>query len=157
MATDESRNDDQCPEAIPLSVGTLIASLVALALILFVAQSALAPPRARARLCNVTGFELSQVNFKGHDFGDLATGALSSAVTFDGLFGEESIVVTMRGNTVKNILEDHVREKPLASGEYTFVLTNDEQAEIRAKLSPSGECPQAPNNAFQLTPTARQN
>jgi len=58
---------------------------------------------------------------------------------------------------VKNILEDHVGENPLASGEYTFVLTNDEQAQIRAKLSPSAECPPKPNNAFQPTPTARLN
>jgi hypothetical protein len=157
MATSESQSEDQMPGALLRSAGILIAILVSLAVILFVAQGALAPPQAYARLCNATDSELSQVRFKGHDFGVLGIGAVTGAVAFDGLFAEESLVVTLKGAIRENILEDHVGDKPLATGTYTYLLAYDEQSRIRAKISPSGECPPRPNNAFQPTPTARLN
>lgn len=157
MATSDSQSEDQMPGALLRSSCILIAILVSLAVIFLVAQGALAPPHAYARLCNATDLELSQVRFKGHDFGVLGPGAVTDAVAFDGLFAEESLGVNLKGATRENILEDHFGDKPLATGTYMYLLAYDDQSRIRAKLSPSGECTPRPNNAFQPTPMARLN
>ncbi|MES3020604.1 MAG: hypothetical protein V4857_03360 [Pseudomonadota bacterium] len=145
MNTGNSNREEKFPRALLRSAGLVIAILVSLVLILYVAMAALAPPRAHARLCNATGVELSQVNFAGREFGGLGVGAVTSPVAFEGLFADESVVVTMEGRRVKHILFDHVGDEPLASGTYTFHLISDGQSRIYARLDATGKCPQRAN------------
>jgi len=112
----------------PSSFGAVVALLLAITAAVAVAQVALSPPNkpVEVRFCNLTPAVLSNVVTHGWRLGDIAPGRCSALVKMNRGFSTMGFGATSQARRYEVWPEDHVGDRVLAEGRYTFLIETTE-------------------------------